>query len=120
VKTRRSESGGGAVKLIISLAILAIIAQAIYIALPIYVAVYDFTSMVDKEAQFGAQKEDSQIKQGLLEHAAELNLPVAKDQVTIHRTQRELKITSSFTVPVETLFYTYNWQVHAEKAYPLF
>ncbi len=117
---RRSEAGGAGIKLIVSVAILGVISQALYVFIPIYIAVYDFTSQVDKEAQFGSTKKDEQIKAGLLEYAANLDLPVDKKAVNVVRTPRDLTITADFMVPVETLLYTYQWQVSTRKSYPLF
>lgn len=117
---RRSQLGGGGIKLLISVIILAIVAQALYVFIPIYVAVYDFTSEVDNQAQFGAPKKDSDIEKLLLDKAMELELPVDKDHIKVNRSKSELKVSAEFMVPVETLLYTYNWEVKTEKAYPLF
>lgn len=112
--------GGSGVKFFISAIILAILAQALYVAVPIYVAVYDFASQVDKEAQFGSQKSNKQIKEGLLKYAEDLELPVGPDAIKVQRTKSELKVSTRFTVPVETLLYTYNWDFETTKAYPVF
>ena len=117
---RRSEFGGGGIKFLISIVILGILAQALYIGIPIYIAVYDFTTQLDKEAQFGATKPAEQIKDGLVKYGQELKLPVDEASIKVDKSKSELKVTADFTVPVETLLYTYNWVVHAEKAYPLF
>lgn len=117
---KRSEMGGAGVKFFISAIILALLAQALYVAIPIYVAVYDFASQVDKEAQFGSQKNNRQIKEGLLKYAEDLKLPVGPDAIQVERTKSELKVSAHFVVPVETLLYTYNWDFETSKAYPLF
>lgn len=117
---RRGELGSAGVKFFISAIILAILAQALYVAIPVYVAVYDFASQLDKEAQFGSQKTSKQIKEGLVKYAKDLDLPVGPDAIKVERTKSELKVSARFTVPVKTLFYTYNWDFETTKAYPVF
>ncbi len=117
---RRSEAGGAGIKLIVSLVLLAVVSQALYIFIPIYIAVYDFTSQLDKEAQFGSSKRDEQIKDGLLKYAADLDLPVDKKALKVVRSPNKLSVSVEFMVPVKTLLYTYEWQVSTEKSYPLF
>jgi len=102
------------------LVLLAVVSQAMYIFIPIYIAVYDFTSQLDKEAQFGSTKRDDQIKDGLLKYAADLNLPVDKQALNVVRRPNDLTVSVEFMVPVKTLLYTYEWQVSAKKSYPLF
>ena len=95
-------------------------AQAAFVFIPIYVAVYDFTSKVDKEAQFGSQKSNTAIRKGLLQYGLGLELPIKDENLKVDRTRSKLTVKAEFTVPVKTLFYTYQWQVSTEKSYPLF
>jgi hypothetical protein len=98
------EMGGAGIKLIISLIIFGVAAQAAFVFIPIYVAVYDFTSKVDNLLQYGIG----------------LELPIKDENLTVDRTRSKLTVKAEFTVPVKTLFYTYHWQVSTEKSYPLF
>ncbi len=117
---RRGEIGASAVKIIISFVILAIIAQAAYVFIPRYIAVYDFTSQIEKEAQFGGQKTDEAIVKSLLAHAAEKGLGVGRENLRVSRTASRLTVSATYTVPIPTLLYTYDWQVSTEKSGVLF
>lgn len=116
----RSQAGGAGIKFVISVLILALVAHVAYVAIPVYVAVYDFESQLDKEAQFGSQKTDAQILDGLVKYGADRKLPVAQENLRIIRTHTAMEITCDFVVPVETLLYTYQWHVQDDKKYPLF
>lgn len=117
---RRGEIGASAVKVIISFVILAIIAQAAYVFIPRYIAVYDLTSQMEKEAQFGGQKSNEAIVKSLLAHAAEQGLVVEKEDIKVERTPSRLTVGATYTVPIPTLLYTYDWQVTTEKSGVLF
>ena len=117
---RRGEIGGSAFKVILSFAILAIIAQAAYVFIPRYIAVYDFNSQIEKEAQFGGQKTNEAIVKSLLAYAAEKGLEVKREDLKVSRTAARLTVAASFTVPIPTLFYTYDWKVSAEESGVLF
>lgn len=117
---RRGEFGGSAIKIIISVVVFLLLAQAAYVFVPIWVAVYDFESELEKEVRFGSQKTNAAIMQSLLAYAVEQQLPVGKENLKIDRTKGELKITANYTVPIATLFYTYNLERSVEQSAPLF
>lgn len=117
---RRSERGASAVKVILSFAILGLLVHVGYVFIPIYIAVYDFNSQVETEANYGAPKSNDAIVKELLAYAADRKLPVRKEDLKVSRTQQRLNIEANYTVPVRTVFYTHNWQVRAEHSAVLF
>jgi nitrogen fixation protein FixH len=119
-RSRRAERGASAVKMIISLALLALVVHTGYVAIPIYVAVYDFNSQVETEAQYGAQKTNEAIAKALVAYGAERKLPIKLENIKVARTASRLTVAANYTVPVKMLFYTYNWQVSTEHSAVLF
>ena len=119
-QTGRGEIGGAGIKVILSLVILALIGHTAYIFVPIYIAVYDFNSQIDREAQYGASKTNDAIVKSLVAYAAERKLPITKDNLRVARSPSRLTVEADYTVPVKTLLYTHNWQVHAESSAVLF
>jgi hypothetical protein len=118
--SRRREIGASGIKLILSLAILGLVAHTAYVFIPLYIAVYDFDSQVEKEANYGATKTNEAIVKGLVDYAAERHLPIKKENVKIARGQSRINIDATYTVPVKTLVYTYNWDISISKQAVLF
>jgi hypothetical protein len=108
------------VKLIVSLIFLALVVHTAYVFIPVYIAVYDFDSQVEKEANYGATKTNEAIEKGLLGYAAERNLPIKKENLRITRGQSRITIAASYMVPVKTLLYTYPWNISISKEAVLF
>jgi len=117
---RQGESGAAGVKLVLSLIFLALLVHTGYVFIPIYIAVYDFDSQVEKEANYGATKTNEVIEKGLLGYAAERHLPIKKENLKITRGQSRITIDASYMVPVKTLLYTYPWNISISKQAVLF
>jgi hypothetical protein len=117
---RRRERGAGSLKLILSLVFLGLLAHTAYVFIPVYIAVYDFDSQIEKEANYAATKTNEAIVKGLVDYAAERHLPIKKENLSVARGQSRITITANYTVPVPTLLYTYNWQVGISKEAVLF
>jgi len=117
---RRGEFGASPVKIVLSLAVLALMAHSAYVFLPLYIKVYDFDSECEKEANFGAPKSNEAITKALLGHAAELGLPVNKADLKVQRSNSRLTVTAVYTVPIKFLVYTHEWHVSLEKSAVLF
>ena len=118
--TRQGEIGGSGIKVILSIVILALIGHTAYVFIPIYIAVYDFNSQMDREAQYGASKSNEAIVKALVIYAAERKLPITKENLKVARSKSRLMVEADYTVPVKMLLYTHNWQVHAEYSAVLF
>jgi len=116
----RREHGAAGVKLIVSLVFLGLLVHTAYVFIPLYIAVYDFDSQVEKEANYAATKTNEAIVKGLVDYAAERHLPIKKENLNIARGQSRISIKATYTVPVATLFYTYKWEVGITKEAVLF
>ncbi|MBI3450796.1 MAG: hypothetical protein HY049_18015 [Acidobacteria bacterium] len=117
---RRGELGASGVKLFISLVILALLAHTAYVFIPVYIAVYDFDSQVEREANYGATKTNEAIVKALVDYAAERHLPVKKENLKLARGQSRITIDGTYSVPVKTLLYTYDWKIDIKKEAVLF
>jgi hypothetical protein len=112
--------GGSVIKILISFVLLALVAQAAYVFIPRYIAVYDFTSQMEKEANFARDKPEDLIVKSLLAHATKHNLNIKRENLRVTRGGGKLKIVANYTVSIPTLLYTYDWSVSSEKSAVIF
>jgi len=116
----RAQRGAITFKGILSLAVLILLAHTAYVFIPVYIAVYDFNSQVEKEANFGSVKTNEAIEKSLLDYAKARKIPVAKNQLKVQRGIDRLTITADYTMVVPTLLYRYEWLVTTEESGVLF
>jgi hypothetical protein len=120
IRSRRGERGASPAKIIVSILILALVAHSAYVFLPVYIAVYDFNTQVETQANFGAPKSNDAIVKALLAYASERKLPLKRENIKVNRTQSRLVIEADYTVPIKFIFYTHNWHVTTEHSAVLF
>ena len=99
------------IKLIIKLAIVALIANATWRVGGAYATHYRFTDAVQATAQFRGQKKDEQIRDRILELASQYDLPVTDDSVTVRQTPSSHTIVDgAYAKPIDLVpGFTYNW-----------
>ena len=73
-------------KLLIKLAVAALIANAAYRLGIAYLSYYRFTDAVAQTAQFGADRSRAEIQHRVLELASQYDVPLTEDGFTIRRT----------------------------------
>jgi len=117
---RGGERGAVTFKAILSVVVLIILAHTAYVFIPLYIAVYDFKSQMEREANFGSVKPDEAIYKSLMDYAKELNIPIDKKGLKVARSSDRIVITADYTMEVPTLFYKYQWVVSTEKVGILF
>ena len=89
--------------------------------IPVYVAAYDFDAAMQTQAQYaGSFKPDPVIMSELLTKAKELELPIKREDITIRRENSRLIISADYTVPIDTFFFTYNWNFQEEQSAIIF
>jgi hypothetical protein len=97
------------VKLLIKLAVVALLANAIYRVGSEYLTFFRFREAVRDAALFRA-KTDEELRQRILKLAEEYSVPVSDDHVTIRREQRLLYVNGSYDQPIEVVpRYRYLW-----------
>jgi hypothetical protein len=119
-KRPRSQLGVSAIKLIISLGFLVVLIHSAFVFIPLYIAQYDFDSQMDREANFGSVKKNAAIHKALLIYAKDRKIPLGKKNLKVVRTSARLTITANYTLPIATLFGTYDWEIRSEATGILF
>ena len=98
------------IKLIIKLAIAALIANASWRVGSVYVSYYKFEDAARQTTQFRGDKSDAQIESRIFELASEYDLPLTGNNLTIRRADAHTIVDGSFTRPIELApGYTYPW-----------
>ena len=121
MERRRSERGEITVKTLLSFAFLLFACYTGYKFIPVYIAAYDFDSAIKTQAQYsGSMKTNEVILKELLGKAAELKLPITRNNLKIERSTSRMVIYADYTVPVKTAFFTYNWRFTEEESAVLF
>jgi hypothetical protein len=98
------------IKLIIKLAIAALIANAAWRLGSTYLSFYKFQDAVKESILFGADKSVDQLRARTLELAAQYDLPITDESFTIKRSNEHTVVDGSYTQPVQLLpGYTRPW-----------
>jgi hypothetical protein len=91
-------------KLILKLALVALIANATWRLGSAYVTFYRFKDAVAETAQFGNQRSRAELLQRVFELASQFDIPLAIDAVSIRRDDlNHTIIDGSYTQPVDVL-----------------
>ena|SRR5215472_14195863 len=98
------------IKTLIKLALIVLVANAIWRAGSAYLSYYKFKDAVTDVAINSKNKTDDQIREKVMALAMEYDEPIDADAVTIRREENHLYIDGSYTKPV-ALFpgYEYQW-----------
>jgi hypothetical protein len=91
-------------------------------AVPAITTVGELEKRVTELADRANRREytDKRILRDILAKAEELDLPVAKENVRIDRTEHRIKVRINFDYPLEFPFYTYVWHKEIYEDRPLF
>ncbi|MBK5299482.1 MAG: hypothetical protein JJE40_20230 [Vicinamibacteria bacterium] len=84
-------------RIIIKLAIAALVIHAAYQVGSAYWDHYQFTDAVQQVAQFGEREPIPEIKKRVMELAAERHLPIAEDAISVTRLQRRIDVDGVYT-----------------------
>lgn len=116
-----SERGEGRIGLLV---MLALVGAAIFVAvrvIPVRVAAYEFRDFVTQECRSAAVRpENSAVAKRILEKARELDLPLDKKDLYIHRSLSEMTISASFVKPIDLKLGTYRYEFKVKERAPLF
>ena len=97
------------IKLLVKLAIVALIANAGYHIGSEYLTYVKFRDDIRDAAMFKA-KNDVELMARILDLAARYELPLSEDNVTIERNERRVSIEGWYDQPIEVVpNYTYPW-----------
>jgi hypothetical protein len=98
------------IRLIIKLAIAALVANAAWRVGSAYMSFYRFKDAVTETAQFGVDKTEDQLRQRVLELAGDYGLPITENSFSVRKEEARTYLTGSYTQPVEVVpGYRYPW-----------
>ncbi len=120
---KRFWSTKGEVKMgaILSLAVLAFAVYEGIQFIPVLFAQYSFSDAVVEEAKFSRAKSADTVRNNLLEKAAELQLPIERQMITVERRPRFTRIRVEYELSVEWLpGKEYWWEVDEASESVLF
>lgn len=121
MRRRIAERGEGNLGCILWLLVLGLAVMISVKAIPVKIAsaeLYDYMDELARSAGVNTTGED--VKKAILQRAADLKLPLEKDNVTVERQGDRLRMRAEYTVPVEFPGYTYNWHFVHELDRPIF
>jgi hypothetical protein len=98
-------------KLLIKLALAALLANAAWRLGSAYLTFYRFKDAVTEAAQFGGDKTDTELQQRVVDLASQYDIPLTEDGLLVRRNDRNHTfIDGSYTQPVDLLpGYRYPW-----------
>ena len=105
------------IKLIIKLAIAALIANAAWRVGNVYLSYYKFKDAVQEITQFRGQKSDSEIESRIFELADQHDLPLTHSNLTVRREESHTIVDASYIQPVELapgFIYPWPFAVHVD------
>lgn len=118
---RANERGEGKIGLLIAVVVFGV---AIFLGvkiIPVRVAAYEFRDTLREEARFAAVRStDSQVAKRIMKKAAELELPLDMDDLTVQRTQQKVTISAKYEVPIDLKVTTYIYKFDETESAPLF
>ena len=91
------------IKLLIKLAIVALVANAAWHIMAAYTSYYKFKDAVQQTTLFGNDKSVEQIKNRVLSLASDYDLPIGEDDVTVKREQLHTVVDGSYTKTLDLL-----------------
>jgi hypothetical protein len=97
-------------KTLVKLVLLAVVANATWHVFTVYSAHYKFKDAVEYAAQYRGDKTDEQLRQQVLEMAAQAELPIDDERLTVTHQEVHTIIDTAYTRAIE-LFpgFTYPW-----------
>ena len=88
-------------KLLLKLAVVAILANATYHVMIAYASHYKFADAVQQTTQFGGEISLDRLRDRVVELAAQYDLPIGEDDFTIRRQDAHTVVDGSYSRPIE-------------------
>ena len=118
---RRSERGEGNLGCILWLVALGLAILIAWKAVPVKLQSTELYDYMDELAKFSAaQVKPDELKKRILERAAQLQIPLTKDNIRVERNGDRIYMEIEYTIPVEFPGYTYQWNFHQKLDRPIF
>ena len=104
---RNSQRGGGKLKNVLVLAVIALLIYAAVKIVPPYFSDYQLSDKMQEQARFAVvnRYSEEQIRENLFRTMQELDIPAKRDDIKIVASNAIVKISLKYTVPVDLFFY---------------
>lgn len=106
----KDESGRGGAGTIFFLLLMVVAGYFALKFVPVKVNAYAFADSIEEEASFASQRSDEAIHRNLIRRAQDLSLPIKAEQIKVARADSQITVEADYTVPVETVVFTYPWR----------
>ena len=113
-------SGAGRVGCFIWLVLLTGVIIVLAKIVPVKMRTSQFFDAMEEQAQFGSIKGDKSIQSELFQKAQDLQLPIKKEDIVVHRDGSNVYVECQYTIVIEFPGYTYKWEEHPRVVRPLF
>jgi hypothetical protein len=120
MRRNRRELGEGQGGCIVGLIIFVALIFIAWKLIPVKVKAAELRQEVVDEAKSAGTHSDDRIRKAILAKAAELELPVTTEDVTIKRHANEIAVEVDYVVPVAFPGYTYNMKFSHSADNPIF
>lgn len=101
--------GEGRVGCVIWLIILGFVILVLWQAVPVKIKSADMADYMDELATNAGRKSPEDLIRRIVQRAKQLDLPVEKKNVSAERLGGRVRLRCTYTVPLDFVFYTYNW-----------
>jgi Domain of unknown function (DUF4845) len=114
-KVQFGERGGTKINLLLTLLILGSMIFAAVMLIPPYFTKYQLQDAMNTEARFASynRKTDEEIREDVWKKVQELGVPAKRADIHITNENNNTQIDVNYTVPINMLFKTYDWDFHA-------
>ena len=103
----RSERGAGKLKTVFFVLVLLLLIYSAVKIIPAYVSDYQLSDKMQEQARFSVvnRYSEEQIRENLFKTMQELEIPAKREDIKIAANNAMVKISVSYTVPVDLFFY---------------
>jgi predicted membrane protein len=103
----RSERGAGKLKTVFFVLVLLLLIYSAVKIIPAYVSDYQLSDKMQEQARFSVvnRYSEEQIRENLFKTVQELEIPAKREDIKIVANNAMVKISLSYTVPVDLFFY---------------
>ncbi len=117
----RRQAGEGIVGCVVWLVILGIAGLILIKMLPVKVQSSELKDFMVEQAKFAGRRTTAPgVKKAILRKTAELGLPVTKKDVTVTMAGGHITMECRYTVPIDLVLYTYQWEFNHQVRRPVF
>ena len=112
------QRGEGKLGCVLWLAIFVAVGTFGWKTIPVKTSSSRLKDFMVEQSKFAQRASHQEISTRILNKANELELPVSRKNIKVHKTAARVEMRCKYTVPVEFPFYTWNWDfdLHVERA----